>query len=227
MKDNLIPYSCFSSVIYSIDKPEMVNHVNIICDKYINEAKKNNKNTIEEREKILDKKIEDFGMSHASSSLSNDPNLKELQDFICSTSWDILNDIGYNLKDYVLLLNDLWVQEFSMKGGGHHDGHIHSNRHISGFYFLKCSDKTSFPVFYDPRILKSMIQLPLKDEKDNSFASEKIHVKPRPGLMVFFPSFLEHQFTVDNGIEPFRFIHFNLQAVPKELINNNIKRISS
>jgi hypothetical protein len=37
--------------------------------------------------------------------------------------------------------------------------------------------------------------------------------------------YLGHEFTVDPGIDPFRFIHFNIQALPKELINNNIKKI--
>ena len=47
------------------------------------------------------------------------------------------------------------------------------------------------------------------------------------GTFMFFNSYLEHEFSVDHGLEPFRFIHFNLQAIPKQLINNDIKRISS
>jgi hypothetical protein len=57
--------------------------------------------------------------------------------------------------------------------------------------------------------------------------TEKISLKPKPGTFIFFNSYLGHEFPVDHGIEPFRFIHFNIQAVPKQLINNNIKRISS
>ena len=110
-------------------------------------------------------------------------------------------------------------------GGGHHNSHIHNNSHISGFYFLKCSDKTSFPLFHDPRPGKMMIQLPEKNESLITDASEKIHLKPKPGDFVFFNSYLGHEFEIDHGIEPFRFIHFNIQAVPKQLINNDIKRI--
>jgi len=33
------------------------------------------------------------------------------------------------------------------------------------------------------------------------------------------------QFVVDHENEPFRFIYFNIQAFPKQLINNDIKRI--
>ena len=42
---------------------------------------------------------------------------------------------------------------------------------------------------------------------------------------IFFNSYLQHEFVVDHGIGPFRFIHFNIQAFPKQLINNDIKHI--
>ena len=48
-------------------------------------------------------------------------------------------------------------------------------------------------------------------------ASELIHFKPTPGTLIIFPGYLEHEYAVDFGIEPFRFIHWNIQAVPKEM----------
>ena len=43
------------------------------------------------------------------------------------------------------------------------DTHVHWDNHISGFYFLKCSDKTSYPIFHDPRA-GMMTKLPQKDK---------------------------------------------------------------
>ena len=140
----------FSSPIYYIEIPEWVDNINKICDKYIKDAKKKNEKIIKEREKRFNKKIGEHGMSHHSMSLVGDPSLKELEDYIGATSWNILDSMGYNLKEYELFFTELWVQEFGEKGGGHHEGHIHYDNHISGFYFLKCSDKTSIPVFHDP-----------------------------------------------------------------------------
>jgi hypothetical protein len=40
----------------------------------------------------------------------------------------------------------------------------------------------------------------------------------KPGRLVFFNSFLPHLYTVDNGYEPFRFIHFNCQVFPKDVL---------
>ena len=215
----LVTFNYFSSPIYSNEIPEWVEDTNKICDKYIKEIKKNNVKIIKEREKKFGKKIEDYGMSHHSTSLINDPNLKKLQDYIGLTSLSILDHMGYNLKNYEIFFTELWVQEFSKKGGGHHESHIHYDNHISGFYFLKCSDKTSYPIFHDPRPAKLITQLPLKDEKNITFGTDKINYTPKPGTIIFFPSYINHEFVIDHGIEPFRFIHFNLQAVRKMIID--------
>ena len=213
----------FGSPIYSVEIPELVNETNKICDKYIKNAKEKNIKVIKEREKRFNKKIGDHGLSNQSEFLINETKLDKLKNYIGEISWKILNEIGYDLTNYELFFTELWVQEFSEKGGGHHEGHIHSDNHMSGFYFLKCSDKTSYPIFHDPRIAKIMSQLPLKNENEITFGSDKIHLYPTPGTLVFFPAYLEHQFTVDYGIEPFRFIHFNLQAVRK-IITNSINK---
>jgi uncharacterized protein (TIGR02466 family) len=224
--DQLTSSVYFSSPIYSIEIPEWVDHANKVCDKYIKDARKNNVKVIKEREKKLGKKIGDHGMSYHSKSLVGDPDLKELQEYIGVTSWNVLDHMGYDLTNYELFWTEFWVQEFGDKGGGHHEGHIHYDSHISGFYFLKCSDKTSMPVFHDPRPAKLMTQLPLKNETEITLGAHQIHYKPKPGTMMFFPSYMEHQYVVDNGVEPFRFLHFNLQAVRKmitDVVRNTVK----
>jgi len=209
--------SYFINNIYSEKDISFLDNLNKISDKYINDAiEKNKKNFINGR---------DFGLVHHSESLTNDFNFYTFIQFICKKSYLILDEQGYDLKDYSLAVRELWVQEFSKERGGYHSIHTHWNGHISGFYFLKCSENTSYPIFHDPRPGKMMIQLPEKDINQITDASEKIHFKPKPGTFIFFNSYLGHEYPVDPGIEPFRFIHFNIQAFPKQLINNNIKRI--
>jgi uncharacterized protein (TIGR02466 family) len=224
--DQLASSTYFSSPIYYIEIPEWVDDANKVCNKYIKETIKNNVKVIKEREKKLGKKIGDHGMSYHSTSLVGDPALKELQEYIKATSWNILDHMGYDLTNYELFWTEFWVQEFGKKGGGHHENHIHYDNHISGFYFLKCSEKTSIPIFHDPRQAKLMAQLPLKNETEITLGTDKINFKIKPGTMIFFPSYLGHQFLIDNGVDPFRFIHFNLQAVRKMItddIRNTIK----
>ena len=50
--------------------------------------------------------------------------------------------------------------------------------------------------------------------------TDVIHYKVAPGRLVIFPGYLEHGFAVDAGIEPFRFIHWNIMAVPKGIVKD-------
>ena len=125
--------------------------------------------------------------------------------------------MGYNLKTFEVCCTELWVQEFNLKGGGHHNVHTHWNGHISGFYFLKSSDTTSKPVFHDPRPGAVMNLLPELDKTKVTYSTSQVEFKPKPGTIMFFPSYLPHEYTVDLNKKPFRFIHFNCQALPRIL----------
>lgn len=217
MNENLEFKTYFETPIYVGKLPELVNDLNKVSDKFILEAKNRNKKIIKERDKFMKKKLSDFGLTHHSTSLTNLPQFEILQNYVSNRSIEILEHMGYDLKDHQILWTEFWVQEFAEKGGGHHEKHIHYNNHISGFYFLKCSEKTSFPVFHDPRPAKIISQLPFKNSNEICLSTDKINYKPMPGTLIMFPAFLEHQFAVDPGIEPFRFIHFNLQAIIKKI----------
>jgi len=224
-RDNLMTDVYFGSPIYEINKPEWLNQTNKICDGYIKEAYNIENPRMKEREKILNKedlaKVKDHGISYHSVPLTNDPNLKDLREFIGNTACNILDSQGFDMSQHTMFFTEFWVQEFSKNGGGYHDSHIHSNSHISGFYFLKCSEKTSYPMFHDPRPGALMTRLPLKDDSQISLGQDMIHYKPKPGTLIFFNSYLPHQYVVDDGIEPFRFIHFNIQAIRNVMIEKS------
>jgi uncharacterized protein (TIGR02466 family) len=208
----------FPTPVYSFEVPQFLDMANKGCIKHLQAAKDFYQKDLKKRNELLNKDVKDMGFVYHSGSITNDPDLADLQKYIGDMSYTILIDMGYDMTQQELYWTEFWVQEFSRKGGGNHDGHIHNNNHISGFYFLKCSDKTSFPIFHDPRISKEMMQLPLiKDIKVDSPAQNKFYLKIKPGTMVFFPAYLEHEFSVDLGVEPFKFIHFNLQCIRKQI----------
>ena len=203
----------FKCPIWWADEPKFVKKLNKSSDKYIKQAQKNLKQTIDK----INKKFGDKGdMGHVfhSTSLIGDSKFKELQDYIGATAHNLLGEMGFDLKDYTIFITEMWVQEFAKKGGGHHTLHTHWNGHMSGFYFLKASEKTSMPLFEDPRPGNIMNLLPEKDKSKVTYASSQIHYKVKPGRMIFFPSYMPHQYIVDMGYEPFRFIHWNCQAIP-------------
>tara|TARA_B100000424_G_scaffold258365_1_gene240173 strand:- start:88 stop:738 length:651 start_codon:yes stop_codon:yes gene_type:complete len=208
----------FQSAIYRTEAPQYLDLLNLVCDPFIVEAKKKTAPQIVSREAKAGKDIGDIGLSYHTENLMKQAELYQFRRFIKSTSENILDAQGYDLKDYDIKFTEMWCQEFANQGGGHHDTHIHWNNHISGFYFLKCSDRTSAPLFHDPRAGKMMTQLPEKDRNIVTLATEKVLLRPKPGTVMFFNSYLPHQFAVDNGVDPFRFIHFNLQAIPKNVL---------
>lgn len=209
----------FSSPIYVFEEKKFLQNIDNLCETYLKTAKKNNEKLVKDREKLFNKKIKDFGLAHSSENMYNDKNFKELCNFIGNISVDILSKQGFDLTNHRVDFTEMWVQEFSLNGGGHHDTHIHYNNHISGFYFLKCSEKTSFPIFHDPRPAAMMSKLPVKNAEENNLAISSARIFPKPGTFIFFNSYLPHQYVVDPGIEPFKFIHFNLQALPNKYFN--------
>ena len=208
----------FKCPIWFADEPKFVDDLNRASDKYIAAAIKNLQPGIDKRNK--DNKTKgDLGNVYHSTTLLGDPHFKELQEYIGATSNNLLLEMGFDMSNHQLFTTEMWVQEFAKNGGGHHTLHTHWNGHISGFYFLKASEKTSVPMFEDPRAGNIMNLLPEKDKTKITYASTQVHYKAQPGRMIFFPSYLPHQYVVDLGYEPFRFIHWNCQAIPKGVLN--------
>ena len=202
----------FKTTIWSEHKPEFVKSLTQATNKYIKDVK----NSPEAKEYI--KKFGDFGRPYNSRPLFNDNDFLDFRNYIGLKSWEYLDHEGFDMQQYTTMFSELWVQEFAKKGGGYHSAHVHSNQHVSGFYFLKCSDKTSYPIFHEPRGGARATKLKMKpDEKGVWNGNELIHFKPIPGTLIIFPGFLEHEFSLDFGKEPFRFIHWNIQALPKEM----------
>ena len=208
----------FKCPIWFGDAPEFVDEINQASNKYIDIAKKNLQPDIDKRNK-KNKTKGDLGSVYHSTTLIGDPKFKKLTDYIGATSHNLLLEMGFDMRGHQLFTTEMWVQEFAKDGGGHHTLHTHWNGHISGFYFLKASDKTSLPVFEDPRPGNIMNLLPELDKTKITYASSAVHYKVKPGRMIFFPSYMPHQYIVDLGIEPFRFIHWNCQAIPKGVLN--------
>ena len=144
------------------------------------------------KEKIDIKKNKDFGTSHHSTQLINSNEFLDFKNYVGQRSHEFLIEQGFTMN----------------------------NQHVCGFYFLKCSKETSYTIFHDPRTGARATKLPMLDESSSNGGEDLVHFKPVPGSLVFFPGYLEHEFTVDHGKHPFRFIHFTLQAFPKQILNN-------
>jgi len=104
----------FKTPVWSEEKPEFVKSLNKASDKYIKEARK--------RDKKLIRATKDFGTSHHSTSLTKDNDFLDFRNYVGQKSWEFLDHHGYDMKQYITMFSEMWVQEFSKKGGGHHNG---------------------------------------------------------------------------------------------------------
>ena len=202
----------FTTPIWHEYKIEFLKSLDKASNKYIKDTRK------KEKEEI--KKNKDFGTSHHSVQLINSNEFLDFRNYVGKKSHEFLIEQGFNMNEHSLAMTEMWVQEFSKNGGGHHSAHIHWNQHVCGFYFLRCNEETSYPIFHDPRTGARATKLPILDDAISNGGEDLINFKPVPGALLFFPGYLEHHFTVDHGKHPFRFIHFTLQAFPKQIFNN-------
>ena len=210
--------SLFDTFVYRADLPEYLEGKDFmaVCNEHTNKAIDKAKESIDERRKKLNTDIKDHGMSyHSGAELYRDERLKEFELLIRNTGKNVLEAQGFDLSNHSMEYTEMWIQKFAYQGGGHQDTHVHWDNHISGFYFVECSDRTSRPSFHDPRPGRMMLNLPIKDHSKLCPAMERQAVPVEPGTLLLFNSWLPHQFSVDNGVDPFRFIHFNLQARKK------------
>ena len=214
-------HNFFSSPIYYEDKPEWVSKLDALSDPYIDKARKDQEETNEKKKTVGYKN--DIGMTYHSEPLEPDEDFDFFHKYMAEKSRWVLDDMGYDMEKYRLIFTESWVQEFSNNGAGHHWFHTHPNNHISGFYFLKCSHLTSYPMFQDPRTAHVPLKLKEKDPNKVSSANDIMHYKVKPGSLLLFPAYMSHAYAVDHGIEPFRFIHINMRAIENDILNDIVK----
>jgi len=202
----------FPTTIWTEKKLDFVKSLNKASDPYIKEARKTKES------KTWLKEHGDFGRAWHSTQLVSDTKFMDFRNYVGQKCWEFLDHAGCDMTKYQTFFEQMWVQEFAKKGGGHHSAHIHWNTHVNGFYFLKASEKTSFPIFHDPRTGARTTALHMKPNLKGVWRGhEQVQFTPEPGLLMFFPGYLQHEFSVDHGKAPFRFIHFNISAVLKEM----------
>ena len=207
--------SLFDTILYQAHVPKYLEDKDFmaVCNENTDKAIKNTQQKIDERNKKFKTDVKDHGLSyHSGAELYKDDRFGEFELLIRNTARNILEDQGFDLSNYTLDYTEMWIQKFADTGGGHQDTHVHWDNHISGFYFVECSERTSKPIFHDPRAGRMMLNLPIKDHSKLCPAMERQIVTVQPGSLLLFNSWLPHQFSVDSGIDSFRFIHFNLQA---------------
>lgn len=186
----------FPCPIYLIDRPDFLESVNTVSEE-----------SLAEQRKAQD--LNEIYPVVMSGNYFADPRLNDFASFIGSTAWNILSEQGYAMQDKVVSFIEMWTQEHHKHSAMEQHTHGYGSQ-IVGFYFLDVPDNSSRVVFHDPRMGKTMIDLPEVDVNQATVASKMINFEPKPGLMIFTNAWLSHSFTRHAAEEPIKFVHFNL-----------------
>jgi uncharacterized protein (TIGR02466 family) len=203
IKTSTVPevFTYFPTLIYTFKKPEFLEIAQTVCEEYVKQTKEQQK------------ELNEIYPVYMTDSFYNDPRISELSKFIGETSWNILNDQGYNMSSFNVQFSEMWCQQHYKHSSMEQHTHKFGSQ-IVGFYFTKTPEECSRVVFHDPRIAKTMIDLPETDISMASAVSNMINFKPEPGMLIFTNAWLAHSFTRHAEEDPIQFIHFNLNVVP-------------
>jgi uncharacterized protein (TIGR02466 family) len=199
--DQLEQGNYFSCPIYSIKKPEFLEPLRSVTEKYLEQSKACMK---------IDNPI-----TVMTGDYSHEVEVSEFGQYVSQTAWNILSSLGYDMDNLVTYFMEMWTQEHNFHSNM--EQHVHGlGAQISAFYFLDVPEDGCKIVIYDPRPAKVITNLPLKDNNVVSAASSTIVFTPEAGMMFFAPSWLPHSFSRNlNKDNPMRFVHMNISVMQK------------
>ena len=147
---------------------------------------------------------------------SKDFQLKEEQptNFIEAIKKNIntaLNDMNWDVDLQTVTIQSMWA--IINKEGAWNQKHQHANSDLSAAYYLGAPDNCGDIVFYDPRPSR-VYKHPIAKSANNLNATVT-SIKPEPGLLVLFPSYLEHSVNPNLTNKNRIVISFNLSLEKK------------
>jgi len=197
--DNLEEIVYYPTRVYAILKPEFLEAVHAVSEKYLD----------------LSKSSEQQQSPHTTMTAPYDhePDLAYFGQYVSQTAWNIHASQGYAMDQLVTFFTEMWTQEHRFSSSM--NTHVHPRgSQISAFYFLEVPEKSGHMVIHDPRPGKVMINLFPADLTKVSDATDGIVLTPQVGMLVFTNAWLPHSFTRNDDEKSMKFVHMNLGVMP-------------
>ena len=121
----------------------------------------------------------------------------------------VLTDMGWDIKKQEVKITGMWA--VINKKNSSNAMHIHSNNYISAAYYVKAPKNCGDIVFYDPRFAATY-RYP-KISKTNKLNSNIVSFQPKEGMLVLFPSYLQHSVSVNKTDKERIVISFNINLI--------------
>ena len=117
-----------------------------------------------------------------------------------------LNDMNWDLNKQSVKINNLWA--IINEKGAWNQKHHHSNSDLSAAYYVSAHESCGDIVFYDPRPAP-VYKNPITKNPNNLNATVN-SIKPEDGMLVLFPSYLEHSVNPNMSDKKRIVISFNI-----------------
>lgn len=181
-------FAYFPAIVYRDEQPDFVGKILSTSLNYLKNDYKEN-------------------VTNQTCNLNNEPVMKELINYIIESSKNILSSQGYSVEKYDFYIQGIWAQE--VRGLSGTNVHVHKNSQISGWFFLETPVNGAYPIYYDTRNNKNMIELDFEQTDEITNATNSIHFNNiKPGTILFNNSWMQHQLNGGSSKDPTRCIHF-------------------
>jgi len=181
-------------------------------DNYVNI----NKELVEYIKELKNKDPDGKKVSNVEGWHSKDFNLNDEvpKKFFSASSKNIqqaFNDMNWDLESQVVKIQSVWT--IINKKGAFNERHNHGNSDLSAAYYVQAPLNCGDIVFYDPR--PAPVYNHPKSKNSNILNATVNSLKPQEGLLVLFPSYLEHSVKPNLSNESRIVISFNVNLVKK------------
>tara|TARA_B100001059_G_C17783759_1_gene555840 strand:+ start:14 stop:601 length:588 start_codon:yes stop_codon:yes gene_type:complete len=139
---------------------------------------------------------------------------KEPKNFIENIKTNIntaINDMGWDLQNQEVKISNMWA--IINKKGSLNQKHHHSNSDLSAAYYVSAKKNCGDIVFYDPRPA-TVFKHPVST-KPNILNATINSISPEEGMLILFPSYLEHSVNPNLSESKRVVISFNLSLDKK------------
>lgn len=182
-------FAYFPAIVYRDERPDLVEEIAGACARH------------------LDAACQSDPRMRQSEDVKADPAFQRVCDYLLLTSVGLLREQGYAVDQYDFYLKSVWAQEVGAGSGT--NVHVHTNSQISGWFFVDVVESGAYPVYYDTRFNKAMIELDFVQGHEVTNATNTIHFSNmQPGTVMFSNSWMQHQLVGGASDKPTRCLHF-------------------
>ena len=122
---------------------------------------------------------------------------------------EAFKDMGWDVKNQQIKITGMW--SVINKTGAANARHIHPNSFLSAAYYVKAPDNCGDIMFHDPR--SAAVYRRPKVSNDNLLNTSEISITPKDGLLVLFPSFLNHSVKPNDSGKERVVVSFNIDLI--------------